>query len=150
MFHIRRLQLFLLAFEAFFALPTHPVFHVPRIVCRRFGFRALHQCKRTALHQSDTGFRFGRCGVASSLFPQSRTARTKVAILRAILLQPCQASCSWQLFSLSHTAKRSPCSIDDSRGDIQHDIFTELDTFLTTSRFTVFVIWIAVCFSKLW
>ena len=26
--------------------------HVPRTVCRRFGFRALHQCKRTALLQS--------------------------------------------------------------------------------------------------
>ena len=34
--------------------PPRPVFHVPCIVCRRFGFRALHQCWRTALLQSDT------------------------------------------------------------------------------------------------
>ena len=71
-----------------FALPSHPVFHVPRIVCRRLGFRTLHQCQRTALLQSDTGFSFGRCGFASSLFPQSRTAHTTVATLRAIVLQP--------------------------------------------------------------
>ena len=37
------------------ASPTHPVFHVLRTVCRRYGFRALHQRKRTALLQSDTG-----------------------------------------------------------------------------------------------
>ena len=80
-------QLFFLAFEAFFALSTRPVFHVPCTVCRRFGFRALHQCWRSALLLSDTGVWFGRCGVASSLFPQSGTARTKVATSRAILLQ---------------------------------------------------------------
>ena len=61
----------LLAFEAFFALPARPAFRVPCSVCRRFGFRALHQCQRTALLQSDTGVWFGRHGVASSLFPQS-------------------------------------------------------------------------------
>ena len=52
-----------LAFEVFFALPTRPAFHVP--VCRRFGFRALHLCLRTARLQSDTGF--GRFGVASQM-----------------------------------------------------------------------------------
>ena len=36
--------------------------------------------ERTALLQSDTGIWFGRCGVASSLFPQSWAALTKVAI----------------------------------------------------------------------
>ena len=50
--HSKRWQLFLLAFEAFFTLATHPVFHVPRTVCPRFGFRAFQQCKRTALLQS--------------------------------------------------------------------------------------------------
>ena len=47
--------MFPLAFGAFFALPTQPVPHVPRTVCRRLGFRSLE------------GFWFGRCGVASSL-----------------------------------------------------------------------------------
>ena len=82
----RRWQLYLLAFEAFFALPTSPVFHVPCTVCRRVGFRTLHRCQSTALLQSPTGVWFRRCGVARSLFPQSRTARTKVATSRAILL----------------------------------------------------------------
>ena len=81
-------QLFLLAFVAFFALPSLSVFHVSRTVFRRFGFRALHQCQRTALLQSDTGVWFGRCGVACSLFPQSRTSHANVATSRAILLQP--------------------------------------------------------------
>ena len=72
--------------EASFVLPTFPVFHVPCIVCRRFGFHALHQCQITALFQCDMGLWFGRCGVARSLFPQSETGRTNVT-LRAILRQ---------------------------------------------------------------
>ena len=38
---------------------------------------------------------------------------------------PCQASCSRQLCFLSHTLKIISCTIDDSRGYIQHDTFTE-------------------------
>ena len=57
---------------------------------------------------------------------------------------PCQACCSRLLFSLSHTAKRILCTVDDSRGLSQ-----SRTRFLTTSRFTVFDIWFAVCFSKL-
>ena len=49
------------AFKAFYALPHPP--SVPR---------ALHQCQRTAL------LLIRDSGAASSLFPQSRTARTKV------------------------------------------------------------------------
>ena len=61
-------QMFLHAFRALFALRTLPVFHAPCTVYQRFGFRALHQCQRTVLLQSDSGFCFGRCGVAGSLF----------------------------------------------------------------------------------
>ena len=46
---------------------------------------------------------------------------------------PCQACCSRLLFSLSHTAKRILCTIDDSRGLSQ-----SRTRFLTPSRFTVF------------
>ena len=42
---------------------------------------------KTALFQSDTGFWCARCGTASSVFPQGRTARAEVATSRAILLQ---------------------------------------------------------------
>ena len=121
-------QFVLLAFQT--SSPTHPVFQVHRTVCRRFGFRAHHQCQRTALLQSDTGFWFGQFGVASSLFPQSRTARGRWPPHEpSCIISPCQASCSPQLFHSFQTAKRISCTIDDSRGYTQHDTFTEPDTF---------------------
>ena len=86
-------QLFLLAFKAFFALATHPVFHVLWTVCR-FGFRALHQCKKTADLQSDTGFWFGRCRVASSLELQARRGRLSSHLALALAKQVVYDSCS--------------------------------------------------------
>ena len=77
-------------------------------------------------------------GVASSLFPPSRTARTKVG--EPSCSSPCQASCSRQLFSLSQTTKRIPCTIDDSRGHIQQAIFTEPDMFPYNFMFHRFVV----------
>ena len=82
----------------------------------------------TVLVQSDTGLCFGRCGVASSLFLQLHARRWPPD--EPCCFSPRQASCcSRQLFSSSHKAKRISRTIDDSRGYIQHDTFTEPDTF---------------------
>ena len=78
----------------------------PAPVCRRFGFRVLRQCQRTALLQSDTEVWFGRGCVASSLFPESRTARTKAATSRAILHQPVPSKLfTTVVLSVSHSEK---------------------------------------------
>ena len=91
------------AFEAFLAMPT-PVFHALRTVCRRFGFRALHQCQTTALLQPDTRFSFGRCAVCSrSLGLHVRRWPPH----EPSFFSPCQASCSRQFFSLFRTANRN-------------------------------------------
>ena len=94
-------------------LPTHPVFHVPCTVIRRFCFRALNQCWRTALFQSDTGFWFGRCGVVCSRSLELHVRRWPPH--ERSCFSPCQASCSQQLFSLSHTTTRISCTVIDSR-----------------------------------
>ena len=80
-------QLFFQAFEAFFAFPTRPVFRVPCTVSTLW-LSCFPPLPENILLQSDTGFWHGRYGVARNLFPQSRTARTKVSTSRAILLQP--------------------------------------------------------------
>ena len=53
--HDRRWQLFLLAFKAFFALPTSQCSTYLGLFFDVFGFRALHTCQRTALVQSGFG-----------------------------------------------------------------------------------------------
>ena len=121
-----------------FALPTCPVFHVPCTVCRRCGFLALHQCQRTPFLQSDTGFLFGRYGVASSLFPQSRTARTQVATFRAILLQPVPNKLFTTVVLFVSLSKKN--FLHHQRLTRLHTTLSQCRTrFLTTSCFTFFL-----------
>ena len=123
------------SFPHLFALPTRPVFHIPCTVCGRFGFRALHQCQRPALLQTDTGFWFGRCGVARSLFLQSRTARTKVSTSRAILLLPVPSKLFTTVvvfFCLAQQNEFLAPSLTHAEC-VQHDTRTR---FLTTSHRT--------------
>ena len=109
---------------------THRVFYVSCTVCRRLTRRALHQCQRTALLRSETGVMFGRCGLELHVrrWPPHKP----------FCFRPCHASCSRQFFSLSQAAKRISCTIDDSRGYTQHDIFTEPDTCPHSFTFRVF------------
>ena len=113
------------------------MFHVVCTICQRFVFRALHQCQRTVILQSNMGLWFERLNAARSSFPQSWTAREKLTTSWVILLQPVRVSCSQQLFSLSRTVKRIPCTIVESCGCAQHDTFTESDTFPCNSTLYV-------------
>ena len=93
--HSKRWQLFLVAFEALCALPTHSVFHVPCALCRRFGCRALHQCQKTALiRESGLGDVVWRAVCSRSL--ELRVRRWTPH--EPSCFSPCQASCSRQLF----------------------------------------------------
>ena len=91
---------------------------------RRFDFRALHWCQRTALLESDTRVWFGRYGERSSLFPQFRTARTN-HLTSYLASARAKQVVHDSLFSLSHAAKRISFTIVDSCGCAQHDTFTE-------------------------
>ena len=138
-----RWQLFFLPFEAFFALPTHPVFHVHRTVCRRFVFRALslHQCQRTALLHSVTGVCSGRCGVGEQSASRSLELHVrKVATSRAILLQPVPSKLFMKVvLFVSHNKMHLLAPSTTHAVDIQHDTFTEPDTFhYNFTFFTVF------------
>ena len=76
----------------------------------------------------ERGVWFGRCGVASSLFPQSRTTRGKVATSRTISLQP--VPCKFFTFFVLFVSHSKKISLHHRRlTRLQHDTFTEPDTF---------------------
>ena len=131
-FNNKRWQLFSYRFRRIFRVcPPNPVFHVPCTVCRRFGFRALHQCQRTVFLQSDTGglvwaisCRKLSVPAVSNCTCEGRHHTSHLGSARA--LQVVHDSCSlW----VTQQKELILCTIDDSRGDTQHDIFTERDTF---------------------
>ena len=151
--HNKRLQLFLLAFEAFFTLPTHPVFHVPSTVCRRFGFRAFHQCKRTALLQS-IGILVWAVWCSEQSVPAVSNCTHEgghlTSHLASALSKQDVQTVSRQLFSLSHTAKRFPSPSTTYTVTYNTSFSQSGICFLTTSRFTVVGYLNPVSFSKLW
>ena len=106
--HNKRWQLFLLACKAFFVLPTHPVFHVHHTVDALAFVLSTSAREQPSSSLILDSFWFRRCGVASSLLPQSRTARTKATTSRAILLQPAPSKLfTTVVLFVSHSKKNS-------------------------------------------
>ena len=138
----RRWQLYLLAFEAFFALPTSPVFHVPCTVCRRVGFRTLHRCQSTALLQSPTGSLVQAMWCSAQSVPAVSDCTYEGGHITSHLASPGQESCSRQLFSLSRTAKRKECLAPSTTHAVTiNTTLPQSPTRIhTTSQLTVFEI----------
>ena len=137
----------------FSALPTHPVFHV---ACTRLPTLWL-PCsppaqENTALLQSFMGFWFGRCRCGEQSVPAvSNCTHGRWPHYEPFCFGPCQACCSRQLFSLS-PARGIPLAPSTTHALTYNTTFSQTwKRFLATSTFfTAFAMWIAVCFSKLW